>query len=69
MSSGSCLTSKLYDKIIKMQSKSQEPIPLRCIILLALLLSLLTNNPLFAIENFDNENIIAEPDTSKLSST
>jgi hypothetical protein len=29
MSSGSCLTSKLYDKIIKMPSKSHETIPLR----------------------------------------
>jgi hypothetical protein len=28
MSSGSCLTSKLYDKIIKMPSKSHETIPL-----------------------------------------
>jgi hypothetical protein len=28
MSSGSCLTSKLYDKIIKMPSKSHENIPL-----------------------------------------
>jgi hypothetical protein len=28
MSSGSCLTSKLYDKIIKMLSKSNETIPL-----------------------------------------
>jgi hypothetical protein len=29
MSSGSSLTSKLYDKIIKMLSKSHETIPLR----------------------------------------
>jgi hypothetical protein len=29
MSSESCLTSKLYDKIIKMLSKSQETIPLK----------------------------------------
>jgi hypothetical protein len=29
MSSGSSLTSKLYDKIIKMISKSHETIPLR----------------------------------------
>jgi hypothetical protein len=29
MSSGSCLTSKLYDKIIKMPSKSHETIPLK----------------------------------------
>jgi hypothetical protein len=29
MSSGSCLTSKLYDKFIKMQSKSHETISLR----------------------------------------
>jgi hypothetical protein len=29
MSSGSCLTSKLYDKIINMPSKSHETIPLR----------------------------------------
>jgi hypothetical protein len=28
MSSGSCLTSKLYDKIIKMPSESHENIPL-----------------------------------------
>jgi hypothetical protein len=28
MPSGSCLTSKLYDKIIKMPSKSHETIPL-----------------------------------------
>jgi hypothetical protein len=28
MSSGSCLTSKLYDKILKMPSKSHETIPL-----------------------------------------
>jgi hypothetical protein len=28
MSSGSCLTSKLYDKIIKMPSKAHETIPL-----------------------------------------
>jgi hypothetical protein len=28
MSSGSCLTSKLHDKIIKMPSKSHETIPL-----------------------------------------
>jgi hypothetical protein len=28
MTSGSCLTSKLYDKIIKMPSKSHETIPL-----------------------------------------
>jgi hypothetical protein len=28
MSSGSCLTSKLYDKIIKVPSKSHEAIPL-----------------------------------------
>jgi hypothetical protein len=27
MSSGSCLTSKLYDKIIKMPSKSHDTIP------------------------------------------
>jgi hypothetical protein len=30
MSSGSSLTSKLYDKIIKMLSKSHETIPLIC---------------------------------------
>jgi hypothetical protein len=30
MSSGSCLTSKLYDKVIKMPSKSHETIPLNC---------------------------------------
>jgi hypothetical protein len=29
MPSGSCLTSKLYDKIIKMPSKSHETIPLK----------------------------------------
>jgi hypothetical protein len=29
MSSGSSLTSKLYDKIIKMLSKSHETIPLK----------------------------------------
>jgi hypothetical protein len=29
MSTGSCLTSKLYDKIIKMPSKSHETIPLK----------------------------------------
>jgi hypothetical protein len=29
MSSGSCLTSKLCDKIIKMPSKSHETIPLK----------------------------------------
>jgi hypothetical protein len=29
ISSGSCLTSKLYDKIIKMPSKSHKTIPLR----------------------------------------
>jgi hypothetical protein len=29
MPSGSCLTSKIYDKIIKMPSKSHETIPLR----------------------------------------
>jgi hypothetical protein len=29
MSSGSCLTSKLYDKIIKMLSKSHETILLK----------------------------------------
>jgi hypothetical protein len=29
MSSGSCLTSELYDKIIKILSKSHETIPLR----------------------------------------
>jgi hypothetical protein len=29
MSSGSILTSKLYDKIIKMLSKSHETIPLK----------------------------------------
>jgi hypothetical protein len=29
MSSGSCITSKLYDKIIKMSSKSHETIPLK----------------------------------------
>jgi hypothetical protein len=28
MSSGSCLSTKLYDKIIKMPSKSHETIPL-----------------------------------------
>jgi hypothetical protein len=28
VSSGNCLTSKLYDKIIKMPSKSHESIPL-----------------------------------------
>jgi hypothetical protein len=28
MSSGSCLTSKLYEKIMKMLSKSHETIPL-----------------------------------------
>jgi hypothetical protein len=28
MSSGTCLTSKLYDTIIKMPSKSHETIPL-----------------------------------------
>jgi hypothetical protein len=31
MSSGSCLTSKLYDKIIKMPSKSHETIPLNLV--------------------------------------
>jgi hypothetical protein len=31
MSSGSCLTSKLYDKIIKMLSNSHEAIPLRVV--------------------------------------
>jgi hypothetical protein len=29
MSSGSCLTSKLFDKIIKIPSKSHETIPLK----------------------------------------
>jgi hypothetical protein len=29
MFSGSCLTSKLYDEIIKMLSKSHETIPLK----------------------------------------
>jgi hypothetical protein len=33
MSIGSCLTSKLYDKIIKMISKSHETIPLTCSLL------------------------------------
>jgi hypothetical protein len=31
MCSGSCLTSKLYDKIIKMPSKSHETIPLKAL--------------------------------------
>jgi hypothetical protein len=35
MSSGSCLTSKLYDKIIKMLSKSHETLPLTTTILMA----------------------------------
>jgi hypothetical protein len=39
MTSGSCLTSKLYDKIIKMPSKSHEPIPLNYKIRPAVLLS------------------------------
>jgi hypothetical protein len=30
MSSGSCLSSKVYDKIIKMLSKSHETIPWNC---------------------------------------
>jgi hypothetical protein len=33
MSSGSCLTSKLYDKIIKMPSKFHEAIPLKSTII------------------------------------
>jgi hypothetical protein len=49
MSSGSCLTSKLHDKIIKMSSKSHETIPLSRFQFISVLQS---ENPQCAIPSF-----------------